>query len=162
MWNCSESDSTQFHTAPSQRIFLIFENFYFHDFQNLSDNISKKIGKYFENSKMANTALSPAPRSVILRQVWLRAVWYCAESVLCGAGLGAVWYWAESDSAHCDTARSQQLRFTADPKVSNTARNFAGNNCVFEGLSLPSMRILIFLKLYVYYCNIAQHFLITF
>ena len=34
-----------------------------------------------------------------------------------------MWYCAESDSAQYDTARSQQLKFTADPKVSNTARS---------------------------------------
>ena len=47
---------------------------------------------------------------------------------------------------------SQQLKFTADPKVSNTAWSFARNNFVSAGLSLPSMRILNFLK---YVCTIA-------
>ena len=47
----------------------------------------------------------------------------------------------ESASAQCDTAPNQQLKFTAYPKASNTARSFARNNFVFAGLSLPSMRI---------------------
>ena len=59
---------------------------------------------------------------------------------------------SRTDSAQYDTAWSQQFKFTADPKVSNTAwsrtprsvilRSFARNNFVSEGLSLPSMRIL--------------------
>ena len=79
---------------------------------------------------------------------------------------------SRTDSAQYDTAWSQQFKFTADPKVSNTAwsrtprsvilQSFAGNNFVSEGLSLPSMRILKKFKLYVYYCNTAQHFLLTF
>ena len=86
----------------------------------------------------------------------------------------------------CDTApsqtlrsitlrgRSQQLKFTTDPKVSNTAgsptakyhtaqsptaqyhtaQGFARNNFVFAGLSLHSLRILIFC-LNMYMCTIA-------
>ena len=64
-----------------------------------------------------------------------------------------------------NTAQSQQLKFTADPKLSNTARSptprstyntvrsFAGNSFVFAGFSLPSMRILNFYKKYM--CTIA-------
>ena len=37
--------------------------------------------------------------------------------------LRAVWYCAESESAQYGTARSQLLKFTADPKVSNIARS---------------------------------------
>ena len=68
---------------------------------------------------MDNTALSLTPRSVILRRVWLRAVWY----------------YTELDSAQYNTAQSQQLKFTADPKVTNNAQSFADNNFVFAGLS---------------------------
>ena len=98
----------------------------------------KKIRKYLENQKMDNTAPSPTPRSVILCQVRLRAVWYCAKSdsvqydtarsqkclTLRGVGLCAVWYCAVSDSAQY-----------------HTVRRFAGKNFVFAGLSMPSMRI---------------------
>ena len=53
----------------------------------------------------------------------------------------------KANTAQYNTGQSQQLKFTADPKVSNTERSFAGNNFVFAGLFLPSMRILIFLKI---------------
>ena len=82
---CAKSTSVQCDTARSptpcsvslhrvKQFFFILENFYFHDFWNLCNDISKKIRKYFKNPKMANTALSPTPRSVILHQVRLCAV----------------------------------------------------------------------------------------
>ena len=87
-----------------------------------------------------------------------------------GVQLCAVWYCTESDSAQLNTARIQQLKFTADPKVSNTVRfglrtvryclesdsaqSFARNNFVFACLSLPSMRILNFVKTI---CVLLQH-----
>ena len=148
--HCAESISAQYHAAPSQEIEMSENPKLSNTAQSQTFRIYVmifwKIQKYFKNPKMANTAPSPTLRSVILCQVRLCPVWCCNES----------------DSAQYNTAGSQQLKFTADQKVSNTARSFGRNNFVFAGLSLPSIRILnLFLKICVLR-NKAQHFLLTF
>ena len=130
----AESDSTQYHTAQSREIEmsknpklfhtarspilhrvkqfdLIFENFNFQDFYGLLYVV--KFRKYFENLKMANTAWSSTPCSVILCGVYksnLLQIHKCLTLHL--VGLRAV--------SHCVTALS-----------------FAECNFIFAGLSLP-------------------------
>ena len=106
---------------------------------------------------------------VTLRGVGLHAVSYCVESN------SLIWFSKTSisstfrfffrdilkifrkyfeNSKWCHTARSRQLKFTADPKWCDTARSFAGNSFVFAGLSFPSRRILNFYK---NICLLLQH-----
>ena len=97
------------------------------------------------DSAQCDTVPSRTPRRITLhrvRKLKCPKIQNCLT--LCGVGLREVWNCAKSDSAQYHTAWS-----------------FAGNNFVFAGLSLPSMRI----KKLNYMCTIAtkaQHFLLKF
>ena len=60
--------------------------------------------KYFKNPKMAKTAPSPTPRSVILRRVQLRVVGYCYES-------DCAQYNTARSSTPCSLQHSPNIRF---------------------------------------------------
>ena len=145
--HCPESDSAQYHTAPSR------ENEMSKNPKLSNTAPSQTIFFWFSKTSISMTfriyvmILRKKFENILKIQKWLTLRWIRLRSV---------WYCAESDSAQYDTARSQQLKFIADAKVSNThtARSFAGNGFVFAGLSFPSMRILNFYK---NICVLLQH-----
>ena len=117
-----ESDSAQVNTARSQTNFFGFCT------SPSPGNLESICGFFKIFLKIQNW--------LTLRGVRLHAGYYCAEL----------------DSEQTNTAQSQQMSFSENPKVANTVRSqsFAVIKFVSAGLSLPWKRILIF-------SNICEH-----
>ena len=97
------------------------------------------------------------------RKTWLRAVWYCLESDFAQYHTARSWEIEISKMvSHCAEStikiyrRSKMVSHCAesDSAQCDTARSFAGNNFIFAGFSLPSMRIINFYK---NICALLQH-----
>ena len=149
--HCAESDPTQYHTAPSREIEMS-EN---PKLSNTARSWTPRSVILHRVGLLAVLACTKSNNFLLFdfRKLifpWLlESMWWYFEKIskiqkwltLHRVRVHAVWYCTESDFAQYNTERSQQLKLTAYPKRSNTSRSFAGNNFVFAGLSLASMRI---------------------
>ena len=144
MWYCLESDSAhcaQYHTAQSWTLFSI---------------TLRRVGKF------------KCPK--IQKSVTLRAVWYCAESnnfiwfqkLQFPGLLGSIRWYFENVSKIFRKSKMGNTVQSRTPSSITLRRVLPRAILSFQASPCIDWEYKLFLKINVYYCNIAQHFLLTF